>query len=276
MHDDSSPSGPITPRHKPLWAGGVRCTASDLLAWTGMAPEADEGTDAVLFSMRRVTAGTVLIREGTAFGTLYFVGSGSFKCSQSDAEGYEQVLGFSLQGDVLGLDGLCDDRHANSVIALEDSTVAVVPYRELLRAGHDLPALERLLHRAASRELMRKTVTQHVMAAASADVRVVRFLLEITSRHALLGFSSRQIRLRMSRRDIGSYLGVAHETVSRSLTGLAAAGYIAVRQRELEILDRGGLHELQRNTRCTAERSSLARRPSASPLVRMGLQVAAG
>lgn len=244
----------------------ARCTASDLLRWTGMADTADELTDEVLFSMRRVRAHSVLVREGSSFSTLYFVGSGSFKSSQYDAEGYEQVLGFSLLGDVMGLDGLCEERHGNSVTALEDSMVAMLPYRDLVHTSRAVPALERLLHRAASRELTRKIVTQHVMAAASADVRLVRFLLEITSRQANLGFSSRQIRLRMSRRDIGSYLGVAHETVSRSLSALAAAGYIAVMQRELEILDRAGLNELQRNTRCGSDKSGSARKAPPLPV----------
>ncbi|HSI59913.1 MAG TPA: Crp/Fnr family transcriptional regulator [Ideonella sp.] len=211
-------------------------------------------TDQLFFSTRRIRANTVLVREGSLFGTLYVVGSGSFKCSQSDLEGYEQVLGFALQGDVIGLDGLCEDRQSNTAIALEDSTVAMVPFRDFVRASHELPALERLLHLSVSRELRRKSVAQHVMAAASADVRLVRFLLEITSRHASLGFSSRRLRLRMSRRDIGSYLGVAHETVSRSLKGLAEAGYIGVNHKELEILDRDGLQRLQRNTRGATER----------------------
>lgn len=224
-----------------------------------MSEEITQDTDALKFSMRLVRSGGVLVREGSPFGTLYIVASGSFKCSQYDAEGYEQVLGFTLQGDVIGLDGLCEDRQCNTTVALEDSMVAVVPFREFVRAGHDLPALERLLHQSVSRELRRKNVAQHVMAAASADVRLVRFLLEITGRHAVLGFSSRRLRLRMSRRDIGSYLGVAHETVSRSLKGLAASGYIDVKHRELEILDREGLMLLQRNTRGAAERPSTLR-----------------
>lgn len=216
-------------------------------------------TDEHMFSMRRIKAGTVLVREGSPFGTLYLVASGSFKCSQYDAEGYEQVLGFTLQGDMIGLDGLCEERQCNTTVALEDAMVAVIPFREFVRSGHELPALERLLHQSASRELRRKNVAQHVMAAASADVRLVRFLLEITSRHALLGFSSRRLRLRMSRRDIGSYLGVAHETVSRSLKGLAASGYIDIKHRELEILDREGLMLLQRNTRGASDRPASSR-----------------
>lgn len=240
--------------------GLARCTASDMLKWSGMSAEICTQTDRLVFSTRRIKANTVLVREGSQFGTLYIVGSGSFKCSQSDLEGYEQVLGFALQGDVIGLDGLCEDRQSNTAIALEDSTVAVVPFRDFVRASHELPALERLLHLSVSRELRRKSVAQHVMAAASADVRLVRFLLEITGRHASLGFSGRRLRLRMSRRDIGSYLGVAHETVSRSLKGLAEAGYIDVNHKELEILDRDGLQRLQRNTRGVAERACPARK----------------
>ena len=234
---------------EPRRVGAARCTASDVLTWAGLPALACSRTDQILFSMRRVRADTVLIHEGQPFENLYCVGAGSFKSVQTDAEGYEQVLGFAIHGDALGLDGLCETRHASGAVALEDASVAVLPFRELVVASRDVPALERLLHHAAGAELLHRSDTQYLMSAASSEVRVARFLLHFARRQNALGLSDRRLRLRMTRRDIASCLGVAHETVSRALTALAQSGCITVSHRDIEIVDAAALHELQRITR---------------------------
>jgi CRP/FNR family transcriptional regulator len=227
----------------------ARCTASDVLRWSGLHALAGSDTDSVHFSTRRVHADGVLIHEGQTFEYLYCVGAGSFKGVQTDVEGYEQVLGFAFHGDVLGLDGLYRGRHGSGAVALEDSTVAVMPFLELVTASRRLPALERLLHHAAGVELRHRSDTQYLMSAASSEVRVARFLLHFAQRQNALGLSERRLRLRMTRRDIASCLGVAHETVSRALTALAQSGCITVSHRDIEIIDAPALHEMQRVTR---------------------------
>lgn len=224
-------------------------SASDLLRWAGLGPLASPQTDAVSFSMRRAPAGTVLLVEGQPLLQLYCVAAGSFKITQTDREGYEQVLGFGLHGDLLGLDALCQQRHASSAVALEDSSVAVLPMQEFLALGRQIPALERLLLHSAGAELQHRSDTQYLMCAPSAEVRVARFLLHIAQRQAAMGLSGRQLRLRMTRRDIAGCLGLAHETVSRALTALAHHGCIAVSHRDIEIVDASALRELQRVTR---------------------------
>lgn len=231
----------------------AQCSASDLLRWIGLIGEIGPATDALLFPMRRLRTAATLIHEGSAFESLYLVGSGTFKCIQTEGDGYEQVQGFAIRGDVIGLDGLSEGRCDTGAIALEDSTVAIVALRDLDDAIRAVPAFERLLLRAASRELRRKNMTLQAMAAVGAEVRVARFLLQMTARQAELGFSGRRIRLRMSRRDIGSHLGIAHETVSRSLTTLAELQLIKVEYREVEIIDPDGLHAFQQVTRNTAD-----------------------
>ena len=230
-------------------ARSLRCTASDVLRWAGLDAHADAETDAIQFALRRVLAEQSLLYEGQAFDSLFVVGGGSFKHVQTDLEGYEQVLGFAIHGDMLGLDGLGRDRHASGVVALEDSSVVVLPLNELLALSHRIPALERLLHMATSTELMRRADTQYLMSAPSSEVRVARFVLQLAQRQRALGHSDRRLRLSMTRRDIASYLGVAHETVSRALTALVHDGCIAVSHRELEITDEATLRELQRMTR---------------------------
>ncbi len=231
-----------------LWAG-VRCTASDVLRWAGLPAQASAATDEVYFPMRRVRAGQALIHEGQTFERLHVVGSGSFKFVQTDIEGYEQVLGFAIHGDFVGLDGLGQACHAASVVALEDSSVAVLPFAEMLAWSHRLPVLESLLHRAAGAEVQRRGDTQYLMSAPSSEVRVARFLLQMAHRQAALGYSHRRLYLRMTRRDIASHLGIAHETVSRAFTALANDGCIHVSQRDIELVDLPALLDLQRVTR---------------------------
>ncbi|MFN9708864.1 MAG: Crp/Fnr family transcriptional regulator [Burkholderiales bacterium] len=227
----------------------ARCTASDVLNWSGMQALVSGETDRIIFSMRRVLLETPLVHEGQAVEYLYCVGAGSFKTVQTDLEGYEQVLGFCLHGDTIGLDGLCTNRHASGAIALEDSTVAVLPFRDLLSLSRKLPAIEQFLHQALGSEMRHRSETQYLMSASSSEVRVARFLLHFSQRQNALGLSDRRLRLRMCRRDIASCLGLAHETVSRALTALAQAKCITVSNRDIEIIDAVLLHALQRATR---------------------------
>lgn len=232
----------------------ARCSASDVLRWAGVPTHACHETDAVFFGMRRVLADSGLVHEGQPFENLHLVGSGSFKHVQTDLEGYEQVLGFAIHGDMVGLDGLGRSQHASGAVALEDSMVVVMPLRELLALSKRLPELELLLHRAAGTELLRRADTQYLMSAPSSEVRVARFLLQLAQRQRVLGHSARRLRLYMTRRDIASYLGVAHETVSRALTALVQDGCIGVSHRDIEIIDEAALRELQRMTRGRSSR----------------------
>jgi CRP/FNR family transcriptional regulator len=227
----------------------ARCSASDVLGWTGQRALACRETDEIMFSMRRVAAGDILLHAGQPFEHLYCVGAGSFKSVQVDVEGYEQVLGFAIHGDMLGLDGLYESRHASDALALEDAAVAVLPHRELVALGRRVPALDQLLQRAAGAELIHLTELHYLMSASSAEVRVARFLMHFAQRQSSMGHSDRRLRLCMTRRDIASCLGVAHETVSRALTALAQDGIIKVSHREVEIVDTAALHDLQSTTR---------------------------
>jgi CRP/FNR family transcriptional regulator len=222
----------------------ARCTASDILRWTGMRELVSAGSDAIVFPTKRVAARAPLVHEGSRFESLYFVGAGTFKCSQADPDGNEQVQDFATRGDVIGLEGFGEGRYGSSVVALEESMVAVVPFGDLVQAGHEVSALERMLHRLASRELVRMGQTMQTMVAAGAEVRLARFLLDWAERQAAQGYSPRRLRLRMTRRDIATHLGVAHETVSRSFTLLADWGLIKVGLREIEILDDAALRSL--------------------------------
>ena len=271
-----TPSPTATPaltdvaRTRPTPAAGARCTASDLLRWAGLSQDVSDQTDRMPFASRRVRGDTALVHEGNPFEYLYFVCAGSFKCVQVDAEGYEQVLGFALHADMIGLDGISRGRHASGAVALEDSTVAALPFADVMSASRRMPAIERLIQRAVGAELLRRSDTQYLMSAASSEVRVARFLLHFAKRQNALGYSDRRIRLRMTRRDIASHLGVAHETVSRALTALQQVGGIVVTYRDIEIVDPKLLQEIQRVTRGTwkgaLRQGTLSTVPAATPI----------
>jgi CRP/FNR family transcriptional regulator len=240
---------PIAKAETHSHTAGVRCTGSEVLRWSGLGDLASHATDAIAFPMRRVEAGRTLVIEGQGFKNLYLVGGGSFKCVQTDVDGYEQVLAFAIHGDVIGLDGLGQGCHRSGAVALEDSTVVTLPVEDLLAQGRDLPVMETLLHHAAGIEVARRGDNQYLMAAPSSEVRVARFLLQFANRQEHLGYSGRRLHMVMTRRDIASYLGVAHETVSRVLTALAHEGFIGVSHRDIELRDVAALTELQRVTR---------------------------
>lgn len=219
---------------------------------------------------RRVRAGVVLFHEGTCAQAVYFVAVGTFKFMHTAEDGYEQVLGFAGRAEMLGYDALCQGEHPTTAVALEDSTVFALPIRDLFALSTRVPALGRVLHMAASRQLRHQVEIAHLMAAVSAEVRLARFLLQLSEHMAACGQSPRRLYLRMSRRDIASHLGVAHETVSRSFGALTQWGCVEVNNREVEILDRVQLKACASNTRGLAD----SRRSVAAEAAPMRRQVA--
>lgn len=236
-------------RHAGIDFAQTQCSVSRLLRWFGMDADIGPTSDARMFPVRHVRPNAALVHEGSTCDHVYVVGAGSFKCIQTERDGYEQVQGFAWCGDTVGLDGLAEGRCATGVIALEDASVVCLGVRDIEETARAIPAFERLLLRAASRELVRRNLGLQAMAAVGAEVRVARFLTHLARRQAELGLAAQRLHLHMSRRDIASYLGIAHETVSRSLTTLSDLGLIRVALREVDILDPGGLDAFQAVTR---------------------------
>lgn len=215
-----------------------------LLGIEGASPDT-----ATCVATRRVRAGTALFHEAARAQAVHFIAVGTFKLVHTAEDGYEQVLGFAGRSEMLGYDAVSKGEHPTTAIALEDSTVFAIAIDDLFALGARIPALGRALHTAASRQLLRQIEIARLMAAVSADVRLARFLLQLSDHMAEHGQSARRLYLRMSRRDIASHLGVAHETVSRSFGALAACGCVRVDNREVEIVDRERLAACASNTR---------------------------
>ena len=222
---------------------------ADLLHLMGGGPTESEPVPDLPVPLRRLRSGETLFNEGGRADVIHLVRAGTFKTFRTAEDGYEQVLGFSSRAEVLGFDAICIGEHPTGCIALEDSSVYALLVSDILGSGRRIPALDRVLTLAVSRALKQRVDLADVMAAVAAEVRLARFILQLSQRMLECGQSPRRFYLRMGRRDIASHLGVAHETVSRSFQALARWDVLGVSNRDVEILDMEGLKALARNTR---------------------------
>ena len=213
------------------------CHLKDLCLPCGLGGTDVERLDRLMFARRRVKMGEALFRQGEAFQFVYAVRSGTFKSGNAMQDGREQVTGFHLAGDVLGLDGLADGRHASEAIALEDSEICAIPYRQLAELAARNPNMQRALTQMLSRQIVGEQRAMMLLASLSAEERVASFVLGISRRMEARGYSSREFHLRMSRAEIGSYLGLTLETVSRAFSSLQQQGLVEVAKKHIRILD---------------------------------------
>jgi CRP/FNR family transcriptional regulator len=217
-----------------------------LLVLLGVEAQNITNKDEIEFGHRRIIAGKTLYRNGENFENLYLVFSGFLKLSSIDCDGNERIIDFPMKSDLLGMDGICDEHYQLQASALTDCNVIVIPFRKLLRALRETPSFEDYLYRAISRSLVREQASKTLLSLLSSEARLARFLMLLSERHEALGFSSTCYVLRMTRQEIGSYLGMSIETVSRCLTALAQAKLIKVEQRNITILNKRSLRTLQR------------------------------
>ncbi len=228
----------------------IRETCADVMRVMGVSTACTEAPEAqVPVAIRRVAAHSPLFVEGASADSLYLGRHGHFKIVSIDREGYEQVLDFAGRGDLLGSEVLGRATHASSAVALEDSSAWVLPLRDLRALRLGVPAFDDVLHHALAGQVQHVSEMAELMSAVAAEVRLARFLLQQSARAAARGHSPRRLLLSMSRRDIASYLGLAHETISRGMTLFARWGCLVVRNREIEILDPQVLAACARSTR---------------------------
>jgi CRP/FNR family transcriptional regulator, anaerobic regulatory protein len=233
------------------WRADLRQLVGLLGGSPGNSGLGDQSLDGESFAVQRVARGTMLMHEGARTHNLFVVQSGSFKCVKTAEDGYEHVLGFMWRGDVIGYDGLADGHYAFAAVALEDSRVVALPVSGLAELRRREAAFDAAMQSAVSRQVAHAGEIAELMAAVAADVRLARFLVQLSTRMAARGQSPRRILLGMNRRDIASHIGVAHETISRSLRLLSQAGLLRVNLRDIEILDLAGLRRCARVTRGT-------------------------
>jgi CRP/FNR family transcriptional regulator len=198
---------------------------------------------------RHLDKGSRLFDLGAPLGSLYQVAEGAFKTCISAQDGRTQVVGFHLPGDWLGLDGIDTGRHALDAMALEEARVWMIDYGALQRLLSQSVTLQHAFHRMMSREIQREAAMLRLLGRLPADARLACFLLDQAHRLPPIGpghdaASGSELVLHMSREDIGSYLGLQIETISRSLSKLKQDGVLAVHHRHVHLLDRQALQRL--------------------------------
>jgi CRP/FNR family transcriptional regulator, anaerobic regulatory protein len=203
--------------------------------------------DQMVSTRVKVKRGQVLFRTGSTFKSLYVVRTGFFKTTVSTADGREQVSGFYMGGELMGLDGIGQSKYVCTAIAMEDSDVCVLHMEELNNLSQTIPALQTHVQKIMSKEIVRDHDLFFVLGSMRAEGRVASFLIHLLTRLQARGQSSEALHLRMTREDIGSYLGLTLETVSRALSKLARNGLISLQLKEVRILDLPALHQLSQH-----------------------------
>ena len=221
------------------------CNMREICLPVGLSREELEQIDHRLVAVRRkVARGDTLFRAGDRFEALYAVWTGFFKTVVASNHGYEQVTGFQMAGELIGLSGIDSGHHEVDAIALEDSQVCVIPFAELESLEREVPGLQIQFNKMMSREIVTGHQVMLQLGSMHAEERVAAFLLNLTHRLQARGFSASSLVLRMSREEIGSFLGLQLETVSRTLSRFQSNGLLIVRQRQIEITDGAGLQRL--------------------------------
>jgi len=192
----------------------------------------------------RLEAGDYLYRSGQPFRAIYLIHAGSVKTCELSEDGREQVTGFRMRGELLGVESIGLAAHVSDVIALETCEIWELPYPPVLTACLHIPDLHMRLTSAMATEIRRDRSWMLAIGTLSAEQRVAAFLLDIAARHEAMGFSGRHFVLRMSRSEMASYLAIKHETVSRALAHLSDTNCISVQRREIKILDRAGMNQI--------------------------------
>jgi CRP/FNR family transcriptional regulator len=209
----------------------------ELAALLGVSLDVPAGMVDVEFAVRRLRPGETLCRAGDEFEALYIVRSGFLKTVSLDGAGNEQVLAFPMRADAIGVDGFDRGHYTADAIALDSCHVIIVPFQRIAGLARSIPGVERLVYSIFNHELVHRQNMVRLLGMLNAEARVAAFLLDLSERFGRLGCSKSSFILRMTRQELGSYLGIKLETVSRALSAFAASGLMDVSRREMVLND---------------------------------------
>ncbi|GAB2842741.1 fumarate/nitrate reduction transcriptional regulator Fnr [Pseudoduganella ginsengisoli] len=206
----------------------------------GLPPCDMQRLENIVGGRRTLMRGEYLFRAGDAFASLFAVRSGYLKTLRH-AHGACQVTGFPMDGELLGLDAIADGRHDCDAVALDTCEICEIPFDRLHHLLADVPSLMDQFHRTLSREIQRQQASLFLLGNARAEQRLALFLVGLRARYAARGKPSINIQLRMSREEIGAYLGLTMECVCRLLARFRKAGWITLTGRRLTFIDGASL-----------------------------------
>ena len=220
------------------------CNLRELCMPLGLSEQELEKIDDVVSTRRKIKRGELLFRNGEKFTSLYAIRVGFFKTCIASEDGRDQVTGFQMAGEVMGLDGIVNDHHTCDAIALEDAEVCVMPFDRIEELSREINSLQRHVHKIMSREIVRENGVMLLLGSMRAEERLAAFLLNLVQRLHARGFSQSELVLRMTREEIGSYLGLKLETVSRTFSKFVEDGIVEVKQRHVRILRADALKDI--------------------------------
>lgn len=231
-----------------LRASCSTCSMHQLCLPMGLGENDMDRLDQIIGRRRKVPKDGHLYRMNDPFINLYAIRLGHFKTCQVNAGGEQQITGFQMTGELLGMDAISTDRHHCDAIALEDSEVCEIPFQRLEELFGTMPTLLRHFHRMMSQEITREQSVMLLLGNMQATQRFAAFLVNLSSRYEARGYSASSFQLRMSREEIGNYLGLTIESISRLLSKFKKEGLVRVSNREIELLDRQMLNAITTGT----------------------------
>jgi CRP/FNR family transcriptional regulator len=220
------------------------CNLRELCMPVGLSEQELKRLDDLVTVRRKVKRGDTLFTNGEQFTSLYAIRTGFFKTSLATEDGRDQVTGFQMAGEIIGLDGIVNDQHSCDAVALEDAEICVIPFERIEEIAREVTALQHHVHKIMSREIVREHGVMLLLGSMRAEERLAAFLLNLVQRLHARGFSKSELVLRMTREEIGSYLGLKLETVSRTFSKFADEGMLEVKQRHVRILNTEALQSL--------------------------------
>ncbi|MEC5213008.1 CRP/FNR family transcriptional regulator [Polaromonas sp. CG_9.5] len=223
------------------------CNLRELCMPMGLKAEELEKIDEVVAIRRKIKRGARLYSNGEKFTSLYAIRTGFFKTCINTEDGRNQVTGFQMAGEIIGLDGIVKDHHTCDAVALEDAEVCVMPFDRIEELSREVVSLQRHVHNIMSREIVREHGVMLLLGSMRAEERLAAFLLNLVQRLHARGFSQSELLLRMTREEIGSYLGLKLETVSRTFSKFVEDGIVEVKQRHVRIIDTDALKLIVNN-----------------------------
>ncbi|MDO8250197.1 MAG: helix-turn-helix domain-containing protein [Rhodoferax sp.] len=227
-----------------ITVGCANCKIRKLCLPKGLSPRELHRMEDTVVARRKVKRGETLVRNGEPFTSLYAIRTGFFKTRVASEDGREQVTGFQMAGEYIGLDGIVNAHHTCDAVALEDAEVCVMPFARMEELSREVGALQRHLYQIMSQEIVRERGVMLLIGSMRSEERIASFLLDLTQRLHARGFSQSELVLRMTREEVGSYLCLKLETVSRTFSKFAAEGILDVKQRHVHILDRDALRDV--------------------------------
>jgi len=213
------------------------CRLSSMCMPESLSPEEVEQIDKIVKHSHPLRRGDYLFRTGDEFTSLYAVRSGSYKLFTYTGGGDEQILGFYFPGEIIGFDAINNNIHSSSALALEVSSYCSLPFARLEELSMVIPKLQHRVLQLMSKEISHENDLLTMLCNKNAEEKVSTFLITLSARFAQLGYSPTNFKLAMSRQDIGNYLGLSVETISRILGRFQKDNIIAINNKSVELLD---------------------------------------